>query len=197
MCKRNGTALIGNLLDVLLPTLGDCAVCFMWLSGSLYVAGRRREDPPRVEPPAGPVCSHSEERNNGRLVCALHYSFQRHLVGFHGDVLIHPAGPQRTNERTDALVGLPANRQIWHSGISTPTDLLDCWLMRPHPRPCRPRPHNHKIFFPIRTINGNLFVFASELVAGCLRIFLLLLCKYPYVGIYCRVCVLTCIRGQF
>lgn len=140
---------------------------------------------------------HSEERNNGRLVCALHYSFQRHLVGFHGDVLIHPAGPQRTNERTDALVGLPANRQIWHSGIRTPTDLLHCWLMRPHPRPCRPRPHNHKIFFPIRTITGNLFVFASELVAGCLRIFLLLLCKYPYVGIYSRVCVLTCIRGQF
>lgn len=28
--------------------------------------------------------------NNVRLLCKLHYSFQRHLVWFHGDVLIHP-----------------------------------------------------------------------------------------------------------
>lgn len=105
MCKRSGTALIGNLFDVPLPTLGDCAVCFMWLSGSLCVAGRRRRDERILflglnHQPAQCV---SEERNKVRLVCALHYSFQRHLVGFHGDVLIHPAGPQRTNERTPWL----------------------------------------------------------------------------------------------
>lgn len=43
-------------------------------------------------------------RNNGRRVRALHYSFQRHLVGFHGDVLIHPAGRSTLYHRALRLV---------------------------------------------------------------------------------------------